>query len=224
MPNENDSTSNLSFDVALSFAGDDRALAEQLANGLAEKGLRVFYDRFFKAELWEKDLYEYLADMYEKRSEYCVMLVSKNYLEKKWTTHERKNAQARALVQGSEYILPIRLDETELPGLPGTIAYLDIKDNQPMEIVDALLEKIHSDSESSLEIRARWVEAEFWERFKASMRFGCCVCGTTWAGPDNIHFCLHCKFVYCYTCVHDLARVSEVTKYRWKCRCGGRVF
>src|ERR1700730_12074365 len=40
------------FDVALSFAGEDRQVAESLANDLVEFGVRVFYDRHEQASLW----------------------------------------------------------------------------------------------------------------------------------------------------------------------------
>lgn len=44
-----------------------------------------------------------------------------------WTNHERQAAQERAFEEkGGEYILPIRIDETVIPGLPKTIGYIDI--------------------------------------------------------------------------------------------------
>jgi hypothetical protein len=42
---------NLEFDIALSFAGEDRTHAEALAKLLKDRGVRVFYDEFFKATL-----------------------------------------------------------------------------------------------------------------------------------------------------------------------------
>jgi hypothetical protein len=51
------------FDVALSFAGEDRNLAEKLAELLRAHGIQVFYDRYEQATLWGKDLYEHLADV-----------------------------------------------------------------------------------------------------------------------------------------------------------------
>ena len=41
-----------------------------------------------------------------------------------WTTHERQSAQARALEEkGAEYILPIQVEQIELPGLRPTIIW-----------------------------------------------------------------------------------------------------
>jgi hypothetical protein len=113
------------YDVALSFAGEDRPLAAQLAQCLRRYGVRVFYDSYEQAELWGKDLYTSLHAIYSKKAQYCVIFISSSYLTKMWTIHERKAAQERALQEREiEYILPIKIDETELPGLQSTIAYL----------------------------------------------------------------------------------------------------
>jgi hypothetical protein len=45
------------------------------------------------------------------------------YISKPWARHERQSAQARALVADSAYVLPVRLDDAELPGLPATATF-----------------------------------------------------------------------------------------------------
>src|SRR6202021_379985 len=87
----------------------------------------VFYDRFYPEELWGKDLVEFFHEIYSKRSRYCVMFVSNEYLNREWTVHERRSAQERTLREkGNEYILPIKVENVDLPGLPSTIGYVDI--------------------------------------------------------------------------------------------------
>lgn len=130
------------YNVAISFAGEDRNAARQIAQGLETHGLKVFYDEFEQANLWGKDLYEYLADVYSNQAQFCIMLISKHYAEKAWTTHERKNAQARAFRENKEYILPVKLDDTTLPAIPGTIGYLDLRQLSVEEIVSAVLAKM----------------------------------------------------------------------------------
>src|SRR5215218_6176143 len=49
------------FDVALSFAGEDREYVDNIADRLRTHGVKVFYDRYEQATLWGKDLYEHLA-------------------------------------------------------------------------------------------------------------------------------------------------------------------
>jgi hypothetical protein len=96
------------YDVALSFAGEDRDYVGQVARALKGR-LRVFYDKDVTAELWGKDLGEHLDYVYGRASRYCVIFASVHYREKVWTTHERRSAQARAIQENEEYILPVRL-------------------------------------------------------------------------------------------------------------------
>jgi hypothetical protein len=133
-----------SFDVALSFAGEDRQKASALANGLKKRGLQVFYDDFQKSELWGADLYSYLSDLYRFRATFCVMFLSKDYARKLWTNHERAAAQERAFKDNRTYILPIRVDDTEIPGILSTVGYLRWDDEDAESIVDMIVSKLKS--------------------------------------------------------------------------------
>ena len=130
------------YDVALSFAGEDRQYAEKLAELLENNDYRVFYDKYERSQLWGENLYDYLAETYKDKARYCVMFVSKHYAHKVWTNHERRSAQARALEENVAYILPIRLDDTEIPGILPTVAYLDLRSISIDEIYQALAEKL----------------------------------------------------------------------------------
>lgn len=135
--------SRFKYQVALSFAGQDRSTAQQFARMLRDKGIVVFFDEYERADLWGKDLYQHLAKIYKEYSEYCVIFVSKSYKRKSWTQHELQQAQARAFLENREYILPIKLDNTELPGLPSTVAYLDIKAWTLEDIAEVLVQKLN---------------------------------------------------------------------------------
>lgn len=130
------------YEVCLSFAGEERSYVEMVAGGLKERGVKVFYDNDETVKLWGKDLAEHLDYIYRKASRFCVMFVSAAYAKKPWTRHERRSALARAIEEESEYILPTRFDDTDLDGLPPTIAYLDLRQYAPATLVDFLLEKL----------------------------------------------------------------------------------
>jgi hypothetical protein len=130
------------YDVALSFAGEDRSLVEQVAVGLRRRRVHVFYDKFEQAGLWGKDLYQHLSDLYSSKSRYCVVFVSEHYVSKPWTRHEIKAAQAKQLVAESEYILPVRLDDSRLPGLAETVGYVDARRLNAEGIVQLIMEKL----------------------------------------------------------------------------------
>jgi hypothetical protein len=133
--------SNFEYDVCLSFAGEERSYVEMVARGLKEQGLRVFYDEDEKVKVWGKDLAEHFDHIYRTASRYCVMFVSAAYAAKPWTRHERRSALARALIEDGEYVLPARFDDTDLPGLRPTVAWLDLRDIAPAILVEFVLEK-----------------------------------------------------------------------------------
>lgn len=127
------------FDVALSFAGNQRPLAEELAQLVKEAGFDVFYDDFYPEHLWGKELPVVFDDIYRKRARYCVVFVSPQYVESMWTNVERRSAIARAVQEkGKEYILPIVVEMAEVPGLPPTIGYLPL-DRYPVAMIAQLL-------------------------------------------------------------------------------------
>jgi TIR domain len=130
------------YDVALSFAGENRAYVERVAEGLKQAGMNVFYDKFETAAMWGKNLVDYLADIYQHRSRFVVMFISKPYVEKAFPTHERQHAQARALMAREEYILPARFDETEVPGLAPTVGYADLRVLSPEKLTELILTKM----------------------------------------------------------------------------------
>ncbi len=142
MPTQDPNDLSFDFDVCLSFAGEEREYVYQVANQLRERGIRVFYDKYEDATLWGKDLYAHLDDIYRHSARYCVMFISKHYAKRLWTNHERRSAQARALKDNAEYILPARFDSTEIPGLPGTIGYVDLREIKMERLVEMITEKI----------------------------------------------------------------------------------
>ena len=130
------------YDVALSFAGEDRAYVEMVADGLKAAGITVFYDRYEQANLWGKDLYEHLTTVYRDTAQYTVLFISKHYKEKLWTRHERRAAQARAFMGNREYLLPARFDDTSIEGILETTGYIDLRQHSPAQVCGLLSEKL----------------------------------------------------------------------------------
>jgi TIR domain len=138
-------TGSYQYDVAISFAGSERSLAEELAKRLKDAGRSVFYDRFYPEQLWGKDLPAIFDRIYRKDSRFCVIFASKEYAEREWTYFERRSAVARAVAErGREYILPIEVEPVDLDGIPPTIGYLSLKTYSIEKIADLLLKKLAS--------------------------------------------------------------------------------
>ena len=145
--------SRYSFDIAVSFAGEDRETVRRYCKLLSSNRLRVFYDEYERIGLWGANLYDKLDEVYRTKALFCVIFISKHYAAKVWTNHERKSAQARALQENREYVLPVRLDDTEIPGIPPTIGYVDLGETSVEKLADMTVQKVkqlkHTASSSS---------------------------------------------------------------------------
>lgn len=130
------------FDIAVSFAGEDREYVDQVATLLRQKGISVFYDLFEEANLWGKNLYDYLSDIYQNQAKYTIVFISDFYNKKLWTNHERQAMQARAFQESEEYILPVKFDDTKIPGILPTIGYLDLRTKSPEQLVKIIEKKL----------------------------------------------------------------------------------
>jgi hypothetical protein len=130
-------------DVCLSYASEQRAYVDDVAAHLARKGIDAFYDRKMIADTWGLRLTERLDYVYRRASRHCVIFVSSDYARKAWPTIELSSAVARVLEDADDtYILPARFDETEVPGLPHSIAFIDLRQHSPAEVGERIAEKI----------------------------------------------------------------------------------
>lgn len=132
-----------SYDIAVSFAGEDRRIVETYCRILSSKGLNVFYDMYEQINLWGTNLYDKLDEVYRTKALFCVLFISQHYAAKVWTNHERKSAQARALAENREYVLPVRLDDTEIPGILPTIGYIDLRKTSIEELAEISIKKVN---------------------------------------------------------------------------------
>jgi TIR domain len=131
-----------SFDVAVSYAREDRELVQQVVDGLKDAGVRVFYDNDYQSDLWGEDLLEYFDDIFRNQASYTLMFISRHYASKMWTQHERRSALAHGVEQSTPYVLPIRLDDIPLKGLRPTVGYIDARLVAIDSIVQRTLEKL----------------------------------------------------------------------------------
>ena len=123
------------YDFCLSFAGEDWDFVDRFVAEMRRQAptVKLFYDRERKAELLGTDLYEVLGDVYEHQARHCIMFVSGHYVRKRWTRHERQFITTRALEE-ADYLLPIRLDATRVPGISSGIGHLDAADHTVIRI------------------------------------------------------------------------------------------
>lgn len=92
------------YDFALSFAGEERTLAEALTSGLAAREISVFYDKNEQHRILANDVEEYLAPIYRSESKFVVALLSKHYPRKIWTKFESDHFKKRF---GDHAVIPV---------------------------------------------------------------------------------------------------------------------
>lgn len=135
------------YEVALSFASEQRDYVELVANQLSLLGVRYFYDNHEKVNLWGKNLLKYLEEVYFKKSRYCVMFISKEYRDKYWTKYESESIEERIFYQNNEedfqqYILPVRFDDTKIPGIRNSLGFISAQEILPAELAEMIYAKV----------------------------------------------------------------------------------
>lgn|GEM_PF-4682305 len=147
----------------------------------------MFYDDYETADLWGKDLYAHLSEVYRNKSRYCLILISRSYSAKQWCNHERMAAQARAFQENAEYVLPLRLDDTELPGVLPTVGYVDWRKLSATQVVALLKAKLavndddrscasepRSETSPAVSSEKQWMDPKVRRQFRR-FEAGCCL-------------------------------------------------
>ena len=102
------------WDVALSFAGENRELAAYLADKLTGLDVPVFYDTHYEANYLGKTWSAQFKDIFGAKSRYVVCILDKHHADKIWPTFEREIFTPRV---PSGTVIPIFLDDTKFVGI-----------------------------------------------------------------------------------------------------------
>lgn len=134
------------YDIALSFASENRKIAELLYNELTEREISVFYDKNEQHRILAENVEDYLAPIYRSEAEYVVVLLSAHYPKKIWTKFESDNFKHRF---GENSIIPIWFNDTVISvfdesGKYGGIIFNNEEDieSQIDTIVDTIAKKL----------------------------------------------------------------------------------
>jgi hypothetical protein len=131
----------MKYQILLSYADEDSAVAERLRNLLQEKEVTVYMDKFAEVEKWGKNNIDFIVDVFGSGGQYCIPLLSKHYADNRFTNLQRQISQSKALNQKDDYILPIRLDNTKIEGF-NEISCINYKDKTDAEIVSMVCKKL----------------------------------------------------------------------------------
>jgi hypothetical protein len=128
------------YEVALSYAGEQRPYVERVAARLKAYDVQYFYDRDDPTLLWGLHLAEELPRIYEDDSASVVIFASADHVAKDWTRLERRASLSRAAREKRTYVLVARFDDSKLPGLIDDVVYVDLNMVEPEDFADQLVQ------------------------------------------------------------------------------------
>lgn len=145
------------YDFALSFAGQNRNIAESLFKHLTEREVSVFYDHNEQHRIVAENVEDYLSPIYRSEALFVVVVLSQDYPKRIWTKFESDQFKERF---GEKAVIPIWLSDS-LPSMfdetskIGGITF-DLDSEQESEIIkigDILCQKLaeHKELGSKLE-------------------------------------------------------------------------
>jgi len=135
----NDNNNDFIYDFAISYAGEDKDIADNIVKSLKEihNECNIFYAPEKKYEIIGNNgekLFEYAFT----HSKILIVIFSENYKNKEWTRYEwdiinKINLENR--------FVPIKVDNVKILGLPSNIIYFDFKENY-VEIAEICEKKL----------------------------------------------------------------------------------
>ncbi|MFG2340888.1 TIR domain-containing protein [Streptomyces yangpuensis] len=128
------------FDLAVSFAGEQRAYVEQVVEACKGLRLTVLYDRDQTVELWGRNLITSFRRAYNgSQARYVAPFISKEYLAKPYPMDEFRAMLVPAIENADDYILPVTIGEVAIPPelLSPAIGFLRSEDYTPDQLAHA---------------------------------------------------------------------------------------
>lgn len=134
------------YDVALSFAGEQRDVARVIKRTLERKGVVVFYDDEHEHELLGDDVAVALQRVYFRQCRFAVPILSRDFLKSDWAGNwEWRNILARIVQRRSAYVLPYYWEpksQVRVKGLVPTIGYIERTKRTPVEFANIVAKKV----------------------------------------------------------------------------------
>jgi subtilisin family serine protease len=133
------------FVVALSYPGERREYVKDVVFALRDLEIprdRIFYDRYHQAELAVPNLDTRLQRIYRDESELIVIFISAEYERKDWCGLEWRAIRDIIKRRDDADVMPLRFDDTEVPGLFSIDGYIDLRKNDPERVADLIVKRL----------------------------------------------------------------------------------
>lgn len=137
---------NRRFRLALSFPGNLRPVVERVAHILAHRlgRKRVFYDKFFEAELARPNLDTYLQSIYHDQAEVVAVFLCAQYAKREWCGLEWRAVRDLIKSRRDADIMLLRTDSADIPGIFSIDGYIDVRSCAPDRIAQLIIERLAS--------------------------------------------------------------------------------
>lgn len=136
------------YDLAFSFAGEDRSYVRRTKVECEALGLSVMYDKDLSVSWWGENFLTEQRRIYGQRTRFFVPFISKHYFRKPIPTDEFAAAMWTDARQGGGYILPVLIGGITPPAdrLHPHVGYLRAAEYPPARLAAALRDKVHGRS------------------------------------------------------------------------------
>lgn len=126
-------------DFAISYAGEDKEIADGIFNTLKEKyhDFNIFYASRDRNKLIGNDGEEFFENLFNTAKQVIVIL-SENYKKKEWTRYEWDIIKER---NKENRCIPIKVDDVRILGLPSNFIYLKFNGDYD-DIANLCIEKL----------------------------------------------------------------------------------
>ena len=122
--------------VFISYSHADKRIARVIAQGLKRAGLRVWID---EGELRAGDsIIKRISDAISE-FEFVVALISKNSTTSNWCSKELSLVLKRGVDQGNVRVLPLKIDDVEMPSSLTDVLYLQFTSRNTVTILKRLI-------------------------------------------------------------------------------------
>ena len=129
------------MDIAISYSETDASVAQAISEHLARLGVAHYL--YSNLNTFGKSLRTTTTSVYGEEAKCCLVLVSKHYAQTTWSSEEWRIILQTAATRPAGYILPVRIDQASLSGLPDDLVYIEWKGTNAPEIAQKASERLH---------------------------------------------------------------------------------
>lgn len=115
------------YKIAVSYASEQRYYVEKFVNFFIKKKIKIYYDRNEQAQMLGTLLHEKLQEIYTEDTEYRIIFLSQDYVNKPITKMESEYILADNVFEKSKLYV-FKFDESTLPGLNRNFVYSTLSD------------------------------------------------------------------------------------------------